>query len=201
MTTHAPRTDTRARIIDAALDLFSEQGYEKTSLRELADRLGVTKAALYYHFHTKEDILISIAESMSAPIDEAIAWGSAQEWSPEVRDETIRRYVTGMAGNTKLLRFFHENQPAIRQLSVGDRFRERMGALNRLLVGPEPTFEDQVRARLALLSSNIINLLAEGGPHTRRWMGGEDDEPLPTEAERLEVGLRVALELVAPIHP
>ena len=49
--------DTRDRILDTALDLFIEQGYEKTSLREIAERVGVTKAALYYHFSSKEEIL------------------------------------------------------------------------------------------------------------------------------------------------
>ena len=49
--------DTRQRILDTALDLFIERGYDKTSLREIAERVGVTKAALYYHFSSKEDIL------------------------------------------------------------------------------------------------------------------------------------------------
>ena len=40
-----------------ATELFIEQGYEGTSLREIADRLGITKAALYYHFPSKDDIL------------------------------------------------------------------------------------------------------------------------------------------------
>src|ERR1700744_2302399 len=51
---------TRERILEIALDLFSEQGYEKTSLRDIADRLGTTKAALYYHFERKEDILLEL---------------------------------------------------------------------------------------------------------------------------------------------
>ena len=45
-TSSAPRTDTRSRVQKVALELFAEQGYEKTSLREIAERLGVTKAAL-----------------------------------------------------------------------------------------------------------------------------------------------------------
>src|ERR1039457_770640 len=52
-----PRGDTRQRIQAVALELFAEQGYEKTSLREIAERLGVTKAALYYHFKSKEAIV------------------------------------------------------------------------------------------------------------------------------------------------
>jgi hypothetical protein len=42
--------DTRARILDAARTLFAERGYAGTSMRDLADALGMTKAALYYHF-------------------------------------------------------------------------------------------------------------------------------------------------------
>jgi AcrR family transcriptional regulator len=55
-----PRGSTRERILDVSLELFNEQGYEKTSLREIAERLGVTKAALYYHFERKEDILLEL---------------------------------------------------------------------------------------------------------------------------------------------
>jgi len=57
-----PRTDTRARVQQVALELFAERGYEKTSLREIAERLGVTKAALYYHFKSKEDIVHSFTD-------------------------------------------------------------------------------------------------------------------------------------------
>ena len=50
----------RERILDVSLELFNEQGYDKTSLREIAERLDVTKAALYYHFERKEDILLEL---------------------------------------------------------------------------------------------------------------------------------------------
>jgi AcrR family transcriptional regulator len=53
---------TRDRIMEAAIDLFTEQGFDKTSLREVAERVGVTKAALYYHFRSKEDLLSSLIE-------------------------------------------------------------------------------------------------------------------------------------------
>jgi AcrR family transcriptional regulator len=52
--------DTRERILDAALDLFIEKGYDKTTLREIAEQLGFTKAALYYHFPGKKDILLAL---------------------------------------------------------------------------------------------------------------------------------------------
>ena len=52
--------DTRQRILDVALDLFTEQGFDATSLRQIAERLGVTKAALYYYFESKDDILLAL---------------------------------------------------------------------------------------------------------------------------------------------
>ena len=59
--------DTRAEILAVATELFIEQGYEATSLREIAERLDITKAALYYHFRSKDDILGALIEPMFAP--------------------------------------------------------------------------------------------------------------------------------------
>ena len=55
-----PQASTRDRILDAALDLFVEHGFDGTSLREIAERLGFTKAALYYYFTSKDDILMAL---------------------------------------------------------------------------------------------------------------------------------------------
>ena len=52
----AVSTSTRERIIQVAIDLFAREGYGGTSLRNIAEQLGVTKAAVYHHFHTKDDI-------------------------------------------------------------------------------------------------------------------------------------------------
>ena len=73
-TSSAPRTDTRSRVQKVALELFAEQGYEKTSLREIAERLGVTKAALYYHFKSKEDIVHSFTDDYFAELDALLDW-------------------------------------------------------------------------------------------------------------------------------
>jgi AcrR family transcriptional regulator len=53
-------SQTRERILDVALALFTRQGYDKTSLRDIAERLEITKAALYYYFARKEDILLEL---------------------------------------------------------------------------------------------------------------------------------------------
>ena len=59
---HAPRGQGRARVIAAALELFADHGVSGTSLQMIAERLGVTKAAVYYQFHAKEDIVVAVLE-------------------------------------------------------------------------------------------------------------------------------------------
>jgi AcrR family transcriptional regulator len=52
--TSVPRTAAQTRVLDAALDLISEHGVSGTSLQMIADAVGVTKAAVYHQFKTKE---------------------------------------------------------------------------------------------------------------------------------------------------
>jgi AcrR family transcriptional regulator len=199
-TAQSPRTDTRARIIDVALELFPEQGYEKTSLREIADRLGVTKAALYYHFKTKDDIVHGIVDSMAAPIDEAIAWGEGRSWSPELRDELVRRFAAGMAERAPLLRFFHENQPSLRESSAGLEFKARMFAMIRLVHGPEANFQNRLRAAMALFSINTaLFLLKQDQAESDPACAGRP--PAATLAEATDAALEVALEIAGLIDP
>ncbi|GAA1095165.1 TetR/AcrR family transcriptional regulator [Kitasatospora arboriphila] len=199
-TTQSPRSDTRARIIEVALELFASQGYEKTSLREIADRLGVTKAALYYHFKTKDDIVHGIVESMAAPIDEAIAWGRDRPWSPEVRDELVRRFAAGMADRAPLLRFFHENQPALRDSAAGSEFKDRMLAMIGLIQGPGATFRERLRATVALFSINSAFFLlkqdhGEPGEHAEACA----EAPPATLPEAMAAAVELALEIASGI--
>ena len=57
--------NTKERILETALELFAQSGYLGTSMQDIADRIGITKAALYKHYSGKQDILDSIAERMS----------------------------------------------------------------------------------------------------------------------------------------
>ncbi|MER6394497.1 MULTISPECIES: helix-turn-helix domain-containing protein [unclassified Kitasatospora] len=202
-TTHSPRSDTRARIVAVALELFSEQGYEQTSLREIADRLGVTKAALYYHFKTKDDIVHGIVQSMAAPIDDTIAWGREQEWTPALRDELIRRFAAGMSERAPLLRFFHENQPALRDSPAGVEFKDRMIAMVRLVHGPEATFEDRLRAAMSLFTINSALFLIKQDAAECQEPGHvpEHAVPVATVEEAMAAAQRVALEIGALISP
>ncbi|HEY2640291.1 MAG TPA: helix-turn-helix domain-containing protein [Streptosporangiaceae bacterium] len=150
------RGDTRSRLRQLALEMFAEQGYEKTSLREIAERLGVTKAALYYYFKSKEDIVRSLVEDYMAQIDDLIAWGKDQHRDAATRAEIVSRYLEIVANGTAVFRLLHQNQAAVTSLAAvkerGELFRERIDALVDLLTEPGAPVAAQVRAASCLMT-------------------------------------------------
>ncbi|MFI2380084.1 TetR/AcrR family transcriptional regulator [Streptomyces sp. NPDC018964] len=180
------RGNTRQRIQDVALELFAEQGYEKTSLREIAGRLDVTKAALYYHFKTKEEILVGIFEDLSRPMEELIEWGRGQPHSLETKQEIIRRYSEALAGAAPLFRFMQENQATVRELRIGEMFKTRMLGLRDILMDPDADLVDQVRCVSALFTMHA-------GMHVL-----QDVESDPEEKRKAV--LEVAIDLITQAH-
>lgn len=160
------RHGTRARIQQVALDLFGEQGYEKTSLREIAERLGVTKAALYYHFKSKEDIIHSLFEDYAAEVDQLVAWGRQQPLSTATKRELLARYVDIVVRRTRLFQCFERNQAAIRNLDVkgATGFRDRMRALASLLREPDAPLAEQIRASMAFMAIHVGWLFFQDEP-------------------------------------
>lgn len=157
---------TRARIQQVSLELFGEQGYEKTSLREVADRLNVSKAALYYHFKTKEDILLSCVEDLMAELDEIIEWGRTRPATDDTRHELVDRYGEVVLRRASALRFFQQN-PASERASIGSQFKDRMTRLTGLLADPDGPLEQRIRALAAIASLHIAVGVFEDGPYTR----------------------------------
>jgi AcrR family transcriptional regulator len=152
----APRTDTRSRVQQVALELFAEQGYEKTSLREIAERLGVTKAALYYHFRSKEDIVHSLTDDYFAEIDALVDWAKDQPPTDQTRREVLDRYVGIVVAGSEVFRFLEQNRAAVQSMETGKdrfiRFRDRLDALVDVLAGAEAPLRDRVRATSAVLA-------------------------------------------------
>lgn len=179
--------DTRSRIQAVALELFTEEGYEKTSLREIAERLGVTKAALYYHFKSKDEIANSFIEDRIHIMDRLIEWAESQPPTVETRRALLVRYADELFGSDKhsVMRFFEQNQTAIKNFSAGKEMRARMMRLVDLLVRPETSHEAQVRAALSLFSVHSA------------WFTTRD--PAITNEQRRETGLKIAYELLDKI--
>jgi AcrR family transcriptional regulator len=160
------RGDTRERIQSVALELFAEHGYQQISLREIAERLGVTKAALYYHFKSKEDIVRSFTEDYVAELDALLIWGADQPRTPATRAELLARYSDIVQQRLGVLRFLEQNQAAVHHLMTenGDRdnkrmFREQFESFRDLLAPPGSPLEERVRASVAVVSIGLGSLL------------------------------------------
>jgi AcrR family transcriptional regulator len=178
------REDTRTRIQEVALELFTEQGYEATSLREIAERLGVTKAALYYHFKSKDEIVASFMEDRAAALTRLVEWAAEQPRTPQTRREVLRRYADDLAGSNhhKVMRFLERNQTALRGHPKGELMREIMVSLIDLLSEPEDPLSLRLKSSLALFAMHATWFIARDGQYT--------------DEERSEAALTVALELV-----
>ncbi|MBW8800025.1 MAG: TetR/AcrR family transcriptional regulator [Streptomyces sp.] len=181
------RGNTRQRIQDVALELFAEQGYEKTSLREIAEHLDVTKAALYYHFKTKEEILVSVFEDLTRPIEDLIEWGREQPHTLETKQEIIRRYHRALDDAEPLFRFMQENQATVRELRIGDTFKDRMRGLRDIIIDPDAALTDQVRCISALFTLHAGRFVMqdiEGDPRKKHEAVLEVAVDLVTQAHR-----------------
>jgi AcrR family transcriptional regulator len=168
--------DTRQRILDTALDLFIERGYDKTSLREIAERVGVTKAALYYHFSSKEDIIRTLVQpffDMMSPL--AVALASRPD---------LRQWGEGLAGiidwvlpRRRLFELFEKNQGTLQELAEDAIDPETHKALHEAL---DAVFADEAtpvaeRMRMAASLGIIAGVLA-GRPGGNAFWGLPPEE-------------------------
>ncbi|MFC5719646.1 TetR/AcrR family transcriptional regulator [Streptomyces gamaensis] len=184
------RSDTRERIQKTALKLFVKQGYEKTSLREIAEELGVTKAALYYHFKTKEDMLTAISEDLGRPVDELIAWAEQQPPGPDTRRALLSRYSIALKAAMPVYHILQENQATLRELTIGRTLQDRMADISRLMhAGPGVDHETHMRIAGALMTV-----------HYGAFTLGDLPGPGSDEKKRKSL-LRVALSTLEPDAP
>lgn len=95
----ARRTDTRERLLSVAAELFAERGFAGTSIRDIADRLGVTKAALYYHFASKAEILHALVAQPIANV-RAVLEQPHDLTNPQGRAAFVRDVVSALSDCT-----------------------------------------------------------------------------------------------------
>lgn len=77
----SPLSAAQARTVAASLELFAKKGVGGTSLQMIADELGVTKAAVYFQFRTKDEIVLAAAEDELARLEAVLAAAQAERTS------------------------------------------------------------------------------------------------------------------------
>jgi AcrR family transcriptional regulator len=142
-----PRSDTRQRIQEVARDLFLQQGVQRTSLQDIADKSGITKPALYYHFASREDLVRSILVPM---IDEGEQFVTSRESSGDTdARELLEGYFDFLYRHRRDLMLVLAELTMLVDLGLIDTvlsWRERFG---KLVFGPKPTVAQAARAVIA----------------------------------------------------
>ena len=155
------KADTRERILDVALELFTEQGFDGTSLREIAERLGVTKAALYYHFESKDDILLALHMRMHEFGKQALFKMGDEPVTLALWGELLDEMVDNMLAQRPLFLMHERNQAALEKLHRAEHDAEHEDLQNQfrqVLADTRIPLEDRVRmaASFGVLFSGLF---------------------------------------------
>src|SRR5512147_2450404 len=86
----------RERLVVAAVELFSEQGYDETTVAQIAERAGVTKSTFFRHFPDKRELLVAGQETLSRLLAEGIAEAPAAATPLEAVAAGLERASTAM---------------------------------------------------------------------------------------------------------
>jgi AcrR family transcriptional regulator len=141
---------TRERILAVAQELFTRKGYDKTSLRDIAERLEITKAALYYYFPRKEDILLelhlrlhALGETVIAELEGAPDGPARVAIWPRLANEMI----DFMVDNRELLLLHNRNRNAFENLGPAmlQDGRDVEARFERILSSPAMALRERVR--------------------------------------------------------
>jgi AcrR family transcriptional regulator len=146
-------TAAQSRIIDAALALFAEHGINGTSLQMIADAIGVTKAAVYHQYNTKDEIVLAVAEVILRRLEAAVTAAETERRRARAREVLVaemidlaverRRMASVLQRDPVMLRFLEEHEP----------FRRVMERVNRVLMGGAS--EPRARVLAATLAAAI----------------------------------------------
>jgi AcrR family transcriptional regulator len=175
----------QARIIAAALDLFPRHGVGGTSLQMIADHIGVTKAAVYHQYNTKDEIILAAAETELARVEAVVAAAETERSRTRARDVLLtgmidlavesRRTMSTILTDPVIGGFFADHET----------FRDVMHRLRRILLGDD--HGPEARVRVAML------IAATSGAVMHPFVADLDDDTLRAELLRLArrfLGLR-----------
>ncbi|MFF0541642.1 TetR/AcrR family transcriptional regulator [Nocardia thailandica] len=157
---------TKQAIRDAAVELFTAKGFEQTSLREVADVVGITKASLYYHYASKLDLLLAILDPIMDHLRDVVTDIDAVPYDAEGIRAVLRTYLRGMIRHRAAGALCVRDTVAILN-AMADRYPdlvESSRTLRTWLAGPDPSSEQRLRAAAALNVLGVALVSDESAP-------------------------------------
>jgi AcrR family transcriptional regulator len=178
----AQYSEAQRRTIAAAVELFADHGVGGTSLQMIADALGVTKAAIYHQFPSKDDIVRAVLEVDLSPLEAALEEAEAERSALKAREKLLSRLVDAAVDRRRAVSTLQSDPVLVRVLGQYEPSRNLWARLFTVLLGKN--LDDNARARAAALSAAIGSV---GHP----FVADVDDETL--RAELLKVTRRLII--------
>jgi AcrR family transcriptional regulator len=141
------------RTVETALSLFARHGVGGTSLQMIADALGVTKAAVYHQFKTKEAIVLAVIEVTLAPLEHALGAAEAQGSSVKARAALLERVIDAAVERRQAVSTLQNDPVLVRLLGEYEPSRNLWNRLFAVLLGDD--LDERARVRAAVLSAAI----------------------------------------------
>jgi AcrR family transcriptional regulator len=144
---------TREKILDVAMDLFTEQGFDGTSMREIAEQLHISKPAIYYHFASKEEILMALHMRLHELGKAALARLTGQTVTLQAWGSLLDELLDQMVAQRKIFLLHERNQAALEKLHRKDHDEEHEDLQQRFrqaLADPSLSLRDRVRMACSL---------------------------------------------------
>ena len=165
------------RTVSTAFDLFAEIGVSATSLQMIADALGVTKAAVYHQFKTKDEIVLAVAEVELEPLEVAVVAAEAEADPRRAREVLLTQAVAVSVRRRPMVNLLQSDPVMVRFLATHEPFRQLMGRLFAVLIGEHPT--TATRVQTAMISAALA------GAVVHPLVADLDDDTLEVEILRL----------------
>lgn len=166
----AVRSEAQLRTLRAALELFAEHGVSATSYQMIADAVGVTKAAIYHQFKTKDELVLAVAELELSRLEDALEAAESLDDRDEAREFLLNRVIDHAIDHRRAANTLQFDPVLVRLLAEHKPFPRFIERLYGMLVGDEPGPDTQVR--LAALTCVV------GGTVSHPLVGGLDDSTL-----------------------
>src|SRR4051794_39011767 len=140
---------SRQVILDTARQLFQQHGYDATSLRKIAEAVGMTKAAVYYHYPAKENLLLELIRPMLDALGDLVTHLRSDDVGGDEVD-VLALYLDLFLAHMPVVALMARDPATLNHPDVGPRIRALVDAVGRQVAGPDADTERTVRAACAL---------------------------------------------------
>jgi AcrR family transcriptional regulator len=146
------RTAAQTRVLDAAFNLIAQHGVSGTSLQMIADAIGVTKAAVYRQFKSKDDIVIALTERELGGLEAALEAAEAEKSATRARELLLGKVIDIAVARRRMMSVLQFDPVIVRFLAEHEPFQQFVSRLYTVLLGDT---DPVARVPAAMLSGAI----------------------------------------------